>query len=107
MTRTVLIDCGVTFTKTALQHYKKHGIRKIDALFLTHSHNDSIGGLDQLRAWTLHDALQKSVDVYLDKATMLVCEKRFGWLFENGKSSQSSLLIATGLSNAYTKRWTI
>ena len=47
--RTILIDCGKTFREQAIEFFPKKGLRKIDALILTHHHADAIDGLDDLR----------------------------------------------------------
>ncbi|KAI5475376.1 hypothetical protein MNV49_001480 [Pseudohyphozyma bogoriensis] len=46
---TILIDCGKTFREQALKIFPKKGLRKIDAVVLTHHHADAIDGLDDLR----------------------------------------------------------
>ncbi len=43
--RNILIDCGPDFRSQAL----REGIERIDALLITHSHYDHVGGLDDLR----------------------------------------------------------
>ena len=47
--RTILVDCGKTFREQAIEFFPKKGLRKIDALILTHHHADAIDGLDDLR----------------------------------------------------------
>eukprot|EP00920_Eleutheroschizon_duboscqi_P002258 GHVT01005539.1.p1 GENE.GHVT01005539.1~~GHVT01005539.1.p1 ORF type:complete len:596 (-),score=115.94 GHVT01005539.1:1148-2935(-) len=45
----VLIDVGKTFRDAALKSLAMHGITRIDCLFLSHDHQDALGGLDDLR----------------------------------------------------------
>ncbi|MCH96898.1 putative hydrolase C777.06c-like [Trifolium medium] len=40
-------------------------IRTIDAVIITHSHADAIGGLDDLRDWT--NNVQPSIPIYVAK----------------------------------------
>lgn len=54
--RTLLIDCGPDFRFQAL----REGIEHIDALLVTHSHYDHVGGIDDLRPYTHPDGL----DIY-------------------------------------------
>lgn len=48
--KVILIDCGPDFRQQMLSV----GIPHIDALLLTHSHYDHVGGLDELRSLTSH-----------------------------------------------------
>lgn len=45
--KNILIDCGPDFRSQAL----REGIERIDALLVTHSHYDHVGGLDDLRPY--------------------------------------------------------
>eukprot|EP01068_Selenidium_serpulae_P012334 Selendium_serpulae@DN5802_c0_g1_i1.p1 len=47
--KTVLVDCGKTFRDAALRTLTQNGIVLIDAVFLTHDHQDAIAGLDDIR----------------------------------------------------------
>lgn len=47
-TETILIDCGPDFYFQMLQH---HHNRPLDALIVTHSHYDHVGGVDDLRPY--------------------------------------------------------
>ncbi|GJJ09562.1 hypothetical protein Clacol_003785 [Clathrus columnatus] len=46
---TVVIDVGKNFRESALEWFTKYGLRKIDAVLLTHAHADAVNGLDDLR----------------------------------------------------------
>ncbi|KAA1084645.1 hypothetical protein PGT21_037106 [Puccinia graminis f. sp. tritici] len=39
---TILIDVGKSFCEAAREHFPKHGLDRIDAVFLTHPHADAI-----------------------------------------------------------------
>lgn len=91
--KTLLIDCGKTFFHSATRHFPAHGLRKIDALLLTHAHADAIFGLDDLRAWTMPNAaagegpIQDHVDVYCDATTMGEVERTFPYLVDRNRAT--------------------
>ena len=47
--RTVLVDAGLSVYEAAVEHLPRHGVRTLDAVVLTHPHDDAIGGLSSLR----------------------------------------------------------
>lgn len=70
----VVIDVTRDFTAQV------HGLRRIDAVLLTHGHRDAIGGMAQLRRWWLEHAAPRPIDVYLSAETHRVLEARFARL---------------------------
>ena len=38
--RTIIIDVGKTFLPAAMEFFPKYGMRKVDAVLLTHAHAD-------------------------------------------------------------------
>ncbi|MCO5574378.1 hypothetical protein L7F22_028161 [Adiantum nelumboides] len=56
------------------------GIRELDAVILTHSHADAIGGLDDLRDWT--NNVQDVVPVYVAKRDFEVMKKTHYYLVD-------------------------
>ncbi|KAG6524693.1 hypothetical protein ZIOFF_014628 [Zingiber officinale] len=72
-------NCRVFFYHSALQWFPTYGIlqcswlRKIDAVIITHSHADAIGGLDDLRDWT--NNVQPSVPIYVAQRDFEVMKK--------------------------------
>lgn len=42
LTRTIVIDAGKNFQAAALEWFPKYGLRRIDALLITHPHADGI-----------------------------------------------------------------
>ncbi|KAL3824459.1 hypothetical protein ACJIZ3_020488 [Penstemon smallii] len=69
----ILIDAGKFFYHSALKWFPTYGIRTIDAVIITHSHADAIGGLDDLRDWT--NNVQPSVPIYTAKRDFEVMKK--------------------------------
>ncbi|PFH38269.1 hypothetical protein BESB_006100 [Besnoitia besnoiti] len=47
--KTILIDCGKTFREAALAYFPPNQISTLDAVLLTHDHQDAVGGIDDLR----------------------------------------------------------
>ncbi|XP_062198880.1 putative hydrolase C777.06c [Phragmites australis] len=62
-TANILVDAGKFFYHSALQWFPTFGLRTIDAVIITHSHADAIGGLDCLRDWT--NNVQPSIPIYV------------------------------------------
>lgn len=55
----ILIDCGPDARQQLLDHHNSH----IDAVLITHSHYDHVGGIDDLRTLSYPDAM----DIYCRK----------------------------------------
>ncbi|KAG7086372.1 hypothetical protein E1B28_002332 [Marasmius oreades] len=79
-TLTIVIDAGKTFQASALEWFPKYGLRRIDALLLTHAHADAVNGLDDLREWTLRGSIQTYIDVYLSQETFQQVKRSFPYL---------------------------
>ncbi|MFP4179056.1 MAG: MBL fold metallo-hydrolase [Spirochaetaceae bacterium] len=71
----ILFDTCTEFRIQAL----KAGIRRIDAVFLTHAHADHVHGLDDLRPLT-H---RVPIPVYGSPGTLGEIEERFSYIFEH------------------------
>ncbi|KAI9012558.1 beta-lactamase-like protein [Phycomyces nitens] len=81
--RNILIDCGKTFYASAIEIFSRYGIRKLDGVILTHGHADAMNGIDDLRQWTLHGAIQKNIDIYLSPETMDTVSSTFPYLVDS------------------------
>ncbi|KAF8058254.1 beta-lactamase-like protein [Lyophyllum atratum] len=77
---TVVIDAGKNFQAAALEWFPKYGLRRIDALLITHPHADAMNGLDDLRGWTLNNAIQSHIDVYVSQDTFVEVQRSFPYL---------------------------
>ncbi|SGZ07104.1 BQ5605_C031g10992 [Microbotryum silenes-dioicae] len=79
--------CGKTFYAAALEHWPKHHLRQINALLITHAHADAFLGLDDLRGWTLHGSIQKSIPIYATQDTYDEIARCFPYLADRSKAT--------------------
>ncbi|KAH8100484.1 beta-lactamase-like protein [Cristinia sonorae] len=77
---TIVVDVGKSFQASAVEWFPKYGLRRIDAVLITHAHADAMNGLDDLRAWTLNAAIQPHVDLYVSQATFVEIQRSFPYL---------------------------
>ncbi|KAL7413636.1 beta-lactamase-like protein [Mrakia frigida] len=84
---TILVDCGKSFLSSALEFFPKFGLRKIDAVLLTHPHADAINGLDDLRGWTLKGVVQPFIKVYCSQHTLDEIASSWPYMVELGKAT--------------------
>ena len=75
----VVVDSGPDFRQQMLLY----GVKKLDAVILTHSHKDHIAGLDDVRAYNY--LLQQPMDVYGSKATINRVMEEFSYAFSKFK----------------------
>ena len=57
------------------------GIKRLDAVLLTHDHADQVHGLDDVRAFFLRQRGQR-IHTHMDAATLATMMRRFGYIFE-------------------------
>ena len=69
----VLIDITPDFRQQAL----RNGVKRIDAILLTHSHADHILGLDDLRPLNYHQGGVEKAGAGVGTAPLWRCSKRF------------------------------
>jgi phosphoribosyl 1,2-cyclic phosphate phosphodiesterase len=77
--RRVVIECGPDFRAQALAA----DLDRLDAVLLTHEHQDSIGGLDDLRAF--NDVAGDYLPVYGLEPTLEMVARRWAYAFEPGR----------------------
>lgn len=87
LNRNVVIDCGKTFYESCIEWFLLYEYIQLDAVLLTHAHADAILGLDDLRHWTMHQVIQKHVDVYCDSETFKAIEGIFPYLVDTRKAT--------------------
>lgn len=79
----MVIDAGPDFRCQML----RTGVRRLDAILLTHEHKDHIGGLDDVRAFNFVDypAAIHRVDIYAAPRTAACVRKDFDYAFAPDK----------------------
>ena len=58
----------------------KAGVKRLDAVLLTHDHADQVHGLDDVRAFYLRQ--QARIPCWMDESTDRTMMRRFGYIFE-------------------------
>lgn len=90
----ILIDCGPDFRQQALAHK----IRWIDGILITHSHQDHIGGIDELRQFNF--IMKKKIEIYGNENSLYEIRQRFDYIFkktqEGGGKPEISMNLIQG-----------
>ncbi len=77
----VLVDCGPDIKWQAMAA----GMRRLDAVFLTHDHQDAIGGLDELRRF--NELRAGYLPVHAPAEDLAVVVSRFAYAFRPGQTT--------------------
>jgi len=78
----IVIDAGPDFRCQML----RAGVRRIDAILLTHQHKDHIGGIDDVRALNFVDyPVIRGIDIYATPCTAACVRKDFDYAFSVDK----------------------
>lgn len=73
---TIVIDTGPDFRQQML----RAGVNKLDAVLLTHEHNDHIIGIDDVRPFNFRQ--KQDIPVYADVRVQEELKKRFEYIFK-------------------------
>ena len=74
----LLVDAGPDLRMQAL----RHNLRRVDAIFFTHSHADHIAGLDDVRRFNAIQ--QRPIPCFGDEATVADIRRMFAYAFDKG-----------------------
>jgi phosphoribosyl 1,2-cyclic phosphate phosphodiesterase len=74
----VLVDATPDLRSQALAH----GIRRVDALIVTHAHADHIMGLDEIRRF--NHMTRRAMPLYADPRTLEAIRRTFEYAFDDG-----------------------
>jgi phosphoribosyl 1,2-cyclic phosphate phosphodiesterase len=75
----IIIDVGPDFRQQIL----KFGPQELDAVFLTHEHNDHVAGLDDLRPFVFRQ--KKDMPIYAQERVLNNIKIRYAYAFEDNK----------------------
>jgi len=75
----IAIDAGPDFRQQMLREQ----VKSLNAVVITHSHKDHIGGLDDVRAFNW--VQKRAMDVFGTKEDLQIVEKEFSYAFEEDK----------------------
>lgn len=110
-----VVDTGPEFRIQAI----KYGVRKVDAVFITHSHADHLNGLDDLRIFShtkfvdpskspdkIHETKGDGLPIYTNARTIGDIKNRFDYIFmpvkEGGGKPKLSLVDCETLAEGET-----
>ncbi|WP_341657942.1 MBL fold metallo-hydrolase [Blattabacterium cuenoti] len=86
-----LIDCGPDFRYQML----RNNYEKLNAIFMTHEHQDHIGGLDDIRPINM----KEPISIYGLRRVIESLKKRFFYIFSKNKKSNFSKISVHELDN--------
>ena len=71
----IAIDCGPDFRQQML----REKVKKLDAILITHEHNDHVIGLDDIRSFNFR--AQKDMPIFANENTAKALQERFRYIF--------------------------
>ncbi|MCI0522217.1 MAG: MBL fold metallo-hydrolase [Bacteroidales bacterium] len=75
----IVIDAGPDFRQQML----RAGVKKLDAILLTHEHKDHIAGMDDLRAFNYKS--QAAIDIYAEERVQNAVRKEYEYVFSENR----------------------
>jgi phosphoribosyl 1,2-cyclic phosphate phosphodiesterase len=75
--KTIVIDTGPDFRQQML----RANVSKVDAVLLTHEHNDHVIGIDDVRPFNFK--YEMDMPIYADQRVLSSVQKRFNYIFES------------------------
>lgn len=79
----VAVDCGKMWWESAIETFPRAGLRCLDAVLLTHWHNDAMYGLDDLRDFTANMSEHEGLTVNCNSVTLEHVKKAFDYLVKS------------------------
>lgn len=92
---TYVIDCGPDFRQQML----RENVKKIDAVLLTHEHNDHIAGIDDIRPFNFR---QGDLPFYGEERVFTALKQRFGYIFETVNKYPGAPSISMNIIDKHT-----
>ena len=89
----IVIDAGPDFRQQML----RAGVQKVDAILLTHEHNDHIIGLDDVRPFNFK--YRKDMPVYGSKKVLTETRGRFKYIFKDDKYPGAPMIDLNIINN--------
>ncbi|BEI82520.1 hypothetical protein CcaverHIS002_0303880 [Cutaneotrichosporon cavernicola] len=83
--RNVVVDVGKTFREQSCKLFPRWGIKRIDAVIITHGHADAYNGLDDLREWCGRQG--GHIPIYCSALTFETISASFPYLVDKTKAS--------------------
>lgn len=78
-TNSIVIDAGPDFRQQML----RAGVKRLDAILLTHEHKDHIAGMDDLRAFNYKS--QAAIDIYAEERVQNAVRKEYEYVFAENR----------------------
>lgn len=95
----ILIDVSPDFRLQAL----KHKINRLDGALITHTHNDHIGGLDELRQ--LNFLMKRNIDIYGNALALQEIQSHFSYIFRETQEGGGKPQLSLHLIEAQQEFW--
>ncbi len=92
----ILVDAGPDLRTQCLQF----GVKRVDAVLITHEHFDHTAGLDDLRAFMLNN--RTKLPVFASRRTTETLKRRFDYIFDNRRYPGVPNLELVSIDDTFT-----